>query len=90
MSGADARQDAHMMRNPACQFTRAREDFLRPLNRRAQGPRRNGMRAFYAVLFGLFMLAMSALEVASSRATARIAEEPDPPFVSVSPPLPGR
>jgi len=48
------------------------------------------MRAVYAVLFALFMVVMSALEVASSRATARIADEPDPPFVSVSPTLPGR
>jgi len=31
------------------------------------------MRAFYAVLFALFVVTMGALEVASSRATARIA-----------------
>jgi len=44
----------------------------------------------YAVLFALFVVTMGALEVASSRATARIADYPDPPSVSASPTLPGR
>jgi len=48
------------------------------------------MRAFYAVLFALFVVTMGALEVASSRATARIADYPDPPSVSGSPALSGR
>jgi hypothetical protein len=48
------------------------------------------MRAFYAVLFALFVVTMGALEVASSRAAARIADYPDPPSVSASPALSGR
>jgi len=63
---------------------------LRRLNLRALGVRRKAMRAFYAVLLTLFVVAMGALEVASSRATARIADYPDPPPVSASPALPGR
>jgi hypothetical protein len=64
--------------------------FLRRPNLRALGARHNDMRAFYAVLFALFVVTMGALEVVSSRATARIADYPDPPSVSASPALPGR
>jgi hypothetical protein len=63
---------------------------LRRRNLRALGARHKGMRVFYAVLFALFVVTMGALEVASSRATARIADYPDPPSVSASPTLPGR
>jgi len=42
------------------------------------------MRMVYAIFFLLFMLAMGVLEIESSRATARIADYPDPP-VSASP-----
>jgi hypothetical protein len=48
------------------------------------------MRGFYAVLFALFVVAMGALEVVSSRATARIADYRDPPSVSAPPTLPAR
>jgi len=59
------------------------------LNLRALGVRRKGMRGVFAVLFAVFVVAMGALEVASSRATARIADYPDSPPVSASPALPG-
>ena len=64
--------------------------FLRRLKLRALGARPNVVRAFYAVLFALFVVAMGALEVASSRATARIADYLDPPPFSASPSFPGR
>jgi len=60
------------------------------LNLPALGARRKGMRAFFALLFALFVVAMGALEVASSRATARILDYPDPSSVSASPTSPGR
>jgi len=63
---------------------------LRRLNLPDLGARRKGMRAFFAVLFAMFVVAMGALEVASSRATARIADYPDPPSVSTSPTAPSR
>jgi len=63
---------------------------LRRRNLRALAARHKSMRAFYAVLFALFMVTMGALEVASSRATARIADYPDSPSVSGSPALSGR
>jgi hypothetical protein len=44
----------------------------------------NTMRVVYAIFFVLFVLAMGVLEIESSRATARIANYPDPP-VSASP-----
>ena len=43
------------------------------------------MRVLYAVMFMLFVLALGVLEIASSRATARIADYPDAPAVSASP-----
>jgi hypothetical protein len=42
------------------------------------------MRVVYATFLLLFVLAMGILEIESSRATARMAEYPDPP-VSASP-----
>jgi hypothetical protein len=48
------------------------------------------MRVIYTVLFTLFVLAMGVLEVASSRATARLASYPEPPALSASPALSGR
>ncbi len=48
------------------------------------------MRALFAVLFAFFVVAMGALEVASSRAAARISDYPDPPSLSASPVFPGR
>jgi hypothetical protein len=36
-------------------------------------------------MFMLFVLALGVLEIASSRATARIADYPDAPAVSASP-----
>jgi len=64
--------------------------FLPRLNPPALGVRRKGMKAFLAVLFTMFVVAMGALEVASSRAAARIADYPDPPSVSPSPTFPSR
>jgi hypothetical protein len=63
---------------------------VRPLNLWTFGARRNHMRVFYALLFVLFVLAMGVLEVASSRATSRIADYPDPPSVYAAPALPRR
>jgi hypothetical protein len=63
---------------------------LRWLNLGALAARRKSMRGFYAVLFALFVVAMGALEVVSSRATARIADYPDPPSVFAPPTLPAR
>jgi hypothetical protein len=52
--------------------------------------RRNRMRVFYAVVFTLLVLALGVLEIRSSRAAARMANYPDLPAVSASPPMPGR
>ncbi len=52
--------------------------------------RQNSMRTFYAVIFVLLVLALGVLEVASSRAAARIANYPDLPAVSASPAFHGR
>jgi hypothetical protein len=43
------------------------------------------MRVIYALIFVMFVGALAVLEVASSRATARIADYPDAPAVSASP-----
>ena len=43
------------------------------------------MRVIYALIFLLLTLALGVLEIASSRATARIADYPDVPAVSASP-----
>ena len=48
------------------------------------------MRLFYSVLFVLLVLALGVLEIASSRAAARLADYPDPPALSASPILTGR
>jgi len=48
------------------------------------------MRVIYAVILMMFVLALGVLEVASSRATARISDYPDPAAVSASPALPRR
>jgi hypothetical protein len=43
------------------------------------------MRVIYAVILTMFVIALGVLEVASSRATARIADYPDSPAISASP-----
>jgi hypothetical protein len=48
------------------------------------------MRLIYAVILMMFVLALGVLEVASSRATARIADYPNSPALSASPAMPGR
>jgi len=48
------------------------------------------MRTFYALVVVLLVLALGVLEVASSRAAARIANYPDMPAVSASPLFHGR
>jgi len=48
------------------------------------------MRLIYAVMLMLLVLALGVLEVASSRATARIADYPYTPALSASPAMPRR
>jgi hypothetical protein len=48
------------------------------------------MRVIYALILMLFVLALGVLEVASSRATARIADYPHAPAISASPAMPRR
>jgi hypothetical protein len=48
------------------------------------------MRVVYAIIFTLFVLALGALEIESSRATARLASRPDYPDVSASSAVLGR
>jgi hypothetical protein len=50
----------------------------------APGARPTGMRIFYAILFGLLVLALGALEIESSWVVARLAAYPD---ASASPAL---
>ena len=57
---------------------------LTPRNPFAPGLRPTDMRIFYAVLFGLLVLALGALEIESSRVAARLAAYPD---ASASPAL---
>jgi hypothetical protein len=57
---------------------------LTPRNPFAPGVRPMGMRVLYAVLFTVLMLALAALEIETSRVTARLADYPD---ASASPPL---
>ena len=47
------------------------------------------MRVLYVVMFTLLVVALAVLEVASSRAAARMANYPDPPAVSASPAFTG-
>ena len=47
------------------------------------------MRVLSILMFVLFVLSLGVLEIASSRAAARIANYPDPP-VSASPAMPRR
>ncbi len=48
------------------------------------------MRLIYALIMMMLVLALGVLEVASSRATARIADYPDSPAISASPAMPRR
>jgi len=48
------------------------------------------MRAIYAFILMMLVLALGVLEVASSRTAARIADYPDAPAVSASPAMPRR
>ena len=57
---------------------------LTPRNPFAPGRRPTGMRIFYAILLGLLVLALGALEIESSRVAARLAAYPD---ASASPAL---
>ena len=57
---------------------------LTPRNPFALGGRPTDMRIFYAILLGLLVLALGALEIESSRVAARLAAYPD---ASASPAL---
>ena len=48
------------------------------------------MRLIYALIMMMLVLALGVLEVASSRATARIADYPYTPALSASPATPRR